>query len=163
MVNTKIETTEVARQPASQVAVRANNYSYAELADIYNQTRVDYIVPMPMNAKRMEAYVTRYDVQLDASFVSLTQTGQPTGIAMMGLRSGRAWVTRLGVMPEGRRLRTGRLLVDYLLAEARVRGAWMGQLEVIVGNTPALRLFETYGFAVTRELLVVRRPPDRHR
>src|SRR5690606_38498953 len=33
------------------------------------------------------------------------------------------------------------------------------QLEVIKGNEPAHRLFQRLGFVVTRELLVIRRPP----
>jgi ribosomal protein S18 acetylase RimI-like enzyme len=146
-------------QPSNQTAVSAAQYSVAELAEIYNQTRVDYIVPMPMNTRRMEEYIRRYDVMLDASFVALNLANEPTGIGMLALRDSRAWITRLGVIPERRGYKTGRLLMDKLMVEACNRGVNFIQLEVIKGNIPAQELFLSYDFEVTRELIVIRRPP----
>ncbi len=141
------------------VAVPASNFTFDELAEIYNQTRIDYIVPMPMNGKRMRDYVNDYDIDMDASVITLTEADEPTGIGMVALRDERAWITRLGVSPHFRGRRVGSFLMDNLLNSARVHGAARVQLEVIVGNDPARRLFEKYGLTPTRELLVVRRPP----
>jgi ribosomal protein S18 acetylase RimI-like enzyme len=143
------------------VAVPTSQYSFAELAEIYNQTRVDYIVPMPMNARRMEAYVRSYDVDLDASAVVLDQTGMMLGVGMLGVRDDRAWITRLGVVPQRRGKNLGIFLMEHLLSGARERNARLVQLEVIKGNVPAHRLFCKLGFKETRELLVVRRPPGK--
>jgi hypothetical protein len=33
--------------------VKASEYSVEELTEAYNQTRVDYMVPMPMNKARL--------------------------------------------------------------------------------------------------------------
>ena len=54
-----------------QLAVPCSAYDYVALAEIYNQGRVDYIVPMPMNARRLEEYVRAYDVDLAASLVAV--------------------------------------------------------------------------------------------
>jgi ribosomal protein S18 acetylase RimI-like enzyme len=140
------------RLPASQ-------YSFEELATIYNGTRVDYIVPMPMNAKRMEEYVRHHDVDLEASVVVVDREGKVRGIGMLGLRDNRAWITRLGVIPNQRQQGIGRFLMDAMLHGAKERSARLVQLEVIRGNEPAYRLFAKYGFQDTRELLIVRRPP----
>lgn len=142
-----------------QIVVPASRYTFDELAEIYNSSRVDYIVPMPMNARRMEEYVHNYDIDLSASAVSLLSSGEPTGVGMLGLRDSRAWITRLGVIPEGRGRKTGQLLMHTLLDNARERDARLVQLEVIKGNEPALRLFLKLGFVHLRELLIIRRPP----
>lgn len=139
-------------------AVPTSHYTDHELAEIYNQTRVDYIVPMPMNARRMREYIEHYDIDLEASAVSF-YGDDVTGLIMLGLRDERAWVTRLGVVPEARKRRMGSFLMDTLLHQARQHGATQVQLEVIKGNLPAHRLFTKYGFEETRDLLVIRRPP----
>jgi ribosomal protein S18 acetylase RimI-like enzyme len=142
------------------VAVACTAYNYAQLADIYNQGRVDYIVPMPMNAKRMQEYVTAYDVDLSLSLVALdAHDQQANGLCMVGLRGKRAWITRLGVIPERRRRKTGEFLIRQVLARLQAIGVERVQLEVIRGNEPAQRLFEKFGFVITRNLHILRRPP----
>jgi ribosomal protein S18 acetylase RimI-like enzyme len=141
--------------------IPASRYNFDELAAIYNQTRVDYIVPMPMNGKRMEMYVKSYDVDLDASVVAFDHEGQMAGIGMLGVRDDRAWITRVGVLPERRGHNLGLFLLEVLLQRAYERRTRLVQLEVIKGNIPAHRLFLKLGFRQTRELLVVRRPPGK--
>lgn len=145
------------------VVIPASRYSFEELAALYNQSRVDYIVPMPMNARRMEEYVYSYDIDLETSAVALNGDGEPSGVAMLGLRGSRAWITRLGVIPEKRGRKTGQFLMETLLNNALQRGARRVQLEVIKGNEPARRLFLKLNFVDTRELVVIRRPPGQTR
>jgi len=144
------------------LAVPACNYTYEELAEIYNQTRIDYIVPMPMNTKRMREYVSNYDVNLDYSVVVTSEEGEPIGIGMLGLRNGSGWITRLGVTPNQRERRVGTFLMKSLISNARTCGVDQVQLEVIVGNDPAYNMFLKFGFEPVRELLVIRRPPRPH-
>jgi ribosomal protein S18 acetylase RimI-like enzyme len=144
---------------SDQFVIPASGFNFHELADIYNQSRVDYIVPMPMNARRMEEYVRNYDIDLEASAVSLNSNDEITGIGMLGVRDERAWITRLGVIPANRGRKTGQFLMQTLLDQARARNAKQVQLEVIKGNVPAQNLFLKFGFRETRELLIIRRPP----
>ena len=148
--------------PPKNVSVPCSNYDFDELADIYNQTRIDYIVPMPMNGKRMREYVVNYDIDLDQSIITTTKDGEPIGIGMLGLRGNAAWITRLGVVPNKREHRVGSFLMTNLINNAKKCNATHIQLEVIVGNDPAKRMFIKYGFEETRELLVIRRPPKPH-
>lgn len=145
---------------AGNQLISASAYTYAELADIYNQARVDYIVPMPMNAKRLQEYVQAYDILLDGSVVALTEDGLPCGVGMLGMRDGRGWITRLGVIPERRKHHAGQAIMEHLINAAIAQNAKLIQLEVIVGNDPARHLFDKLGFITTRELLVIRRPPN---
>jgi GNAT superfamily N-acetyltransferase len=147
------------KSPSGLSAVACSAYSYEELADIYNQTRIDYIVPMPMNAKRMREYVEFYDVNLEASVVSINSNDEPTGVCMVGFRGNRGWITRLGVIPEKRLHGNGQFLMETAIHEASIRNISRIQLEVIKGNAPAHKLFSKLGFEEARDLLVIRRPP----
>lgn len=138
--------------------VPADRFSLEQLTDAYNQTRVDYIVPMPQNVARLREYIQVYDIDLTASWVALDGS-DIIGLGMLGVRPGRAWVSRLGVLPDKRRRGTGRDILDHLLESAAHRGLNKFWLEVIKGNEPARQLFLSAGFRPTRELLVLRRPP----
>jgi GNAT superfamily N-acetyltransferase len=136
----------------------ADQFSLEEITEAYNQTRIDYIVPMPMNAARLEEYIHHNDVDLSASWVAID--GRPIlGLGMLGVRNERAWITRMGVLPAGRRKGTGGALMERLLDSAAERDLNTVWLEVIKNNVPAHNLFLKYGFKKTRELVVARRPP----
>ena len=153
--------TNITPQPLAEAGIRllpASQFTVEELTNAYNQTRVDYMVPMPMNPARLASYIKTYDVDMDYSWVALTDEGM-LGLAMLGVRPGRTWVTRLGVLPVRRRHGTGEALVRALLEGTRELGRPLSILEVIKGNVPAHTLFRKVGFRETRELLVLRRPP----
>lgn len=138
----------------------ASQFTIEELTNAYNQTRVDYMVPMPMNAARLASYIKTYDVNMERSKVAVDQeTGEMLGLAMLGVRAGRTWVTRLGVLPVRRRRGTGEALVRALLEGTQELGRPLSILEVIKGNQPAYQLFLKVGFHETRELVILRRPP----
>lgn len=133
-------------------------FTIDQLTAIYNQTRVDYLVPMPMNTARLAEYINAYDVDLNHSLVAM-QDDEMLGVAMLGVRQDRAWITRLGVLPTTRRHGTGQALMDGLLGQATGLGIGFSMLEVIKNNTPAHQLFLKLGFYEVGELLVLRRSP----
>lgn len=139
--------------------IPVSQFTDEQLAAIYNQTRVDYLVPMPMNAARLAEYIKTYDVSRENSLVAQTRDGEMLGVNMLGLREGRAWITRLGVIPNTRRNGVGRLLMESLMQNARNLSIDFFMLEVIKNNTPAHQLFLKLGFYEVGELLVLRRSP----
>jgi len=136
-----------------------SQFTDEQLASIYNQTRVDYMVPMPMNAARLGEYIKTYDVSREHSLVAQTQDGEMLGVNMLGLREDRAWITRLGVIPNTRRNRVGQTLMEKLMEQAARLSINFVMLEVIKNNTPAYQLFLKLGFYEVGELLVLRRSP----
>lgn len=138
--------------------IPADAFSIEQLTAAYNQTRVDYLVPMPMNAARLAEYIYVYNIDMQRSLVAI-DNDQIMGLGMLGARPGRAWITRLGVLPAKRRRGTGEALMRGLLAAAQQCRPDLVILEVIKNNTPAHLLFLKLGFLETRELLVLRRPP----
>ncbi|MCP4543609.1 MAG: GNAT family N-acetyltransferase [Chloroflexi bacterium] len=138
--------------------VPANQFTMEQLTDAYNQTRVDYMVPMPMNVARLVEYVHVYDVDIGRSVVAMDDD-QVLGLGMLGVRTGCTWITRLGVVPGRRRRGVGEAVLLYLLAASEQIGIDLTTLDVIRGNSPAHRLFLKWGFHETRELIILRRPP----
>jgi len=139
--------------------VPADEFSIQALTDAYNQTRVDYMVPMPLNADRLREYVQIYDIDMERSVVAMSGE-QILGINMIGVRDERSWVTRLGVLPVKRRRGAGEGMTRYLLEMSRQLGHKRTILEVIKKNVPAHTLFRKLGFYETREFLIMRRPPN---
>ena len=50
--------------------IPAKKFTIQELTDLYNQTRVDYLVPMPMSVDRLAQYIHDFDVDLTRSAVA---------------------------------------------------------------------------------------------
>jgi len=139
--------------------IPATNYNLQELTNLYNQTRVDYLVPMPMSVDRLTEYVHDFDVDLSRSCVVRDSDGQVLGLGMLGVREKQAWVTRLGVLPATRRCGAGDALMDYMLAKADELNMAETHLEVIKNNEPAHKLFLKKGFQDADVYLVMRRAP----
>jgi len=138
--------------------VAATEFSLEELAEAYNETRIDYIIPMPMTVERLQEYVRVYDIDLSYSCVAVHEDNI-LGIGMLGVRGSRGWITRLGVLPSGRRQGVGNRIMSLLLDAAHECGLSEVWLEVIKGNNPAHQLFTSLDFRETRALVVARRPP----
>lgn len=136
----------------------ADRFTFEELTEAYNQTRVDYVVPMPMNEAKLREYTRVYNISLPHSVV-VTGDELMLGLGMLGVRDSRCWITRLGVLPYGRRLGIGSTIMDALIERGSQNGLEQVWLEVIKGNEPAHRMFVRFGFGETRELIVARRPP----
>jgi ribosomal protein S18 acetylase RimI-like enzyme len=139
--------------------IPATQFDLQELTNLYNQTRVDYLVPMPMNIDRLAEYIRDFDVALSQSCVVRESGGQVLGLGMLGVREKRAWVTRLGVLPALRRSGVGATLMDYMLARADALNLAETHLEVIKNNEPAYKLFLKKGFCDADIYLVMRRAP----
>lgn len=137
--------------------VRAEEYSIQELTDAYNQTRVDYMVPMRMDTSKLAEYVQVYDIDLNESLVA-QENENIVGLGMLGLRPNRAWITRLGMVANRRGSGIGKTLLKGLLANSDSLNIPQVCLEVIKGNKPAHALFLKLGFQDVRELVILRRP-----
>src|SRR5262245_43508689 len=136
--------------------IPADRFTLQQLTDLYNQTRVDYLIPMPMNADRLAEYIHDFDVDLHHSCVARFAEGQVLGLSMLGYRRNIAWITRLGVLPASRRTGAGSALMDAMLTNATSLGAQEIHLEVIEHNQPAHGLFVKKDFVESGTYLVMR-------
>jgi ribosomal protein S18 acetylase RimI-like enzyme len=139
--------------------ISAVQFSIQALTDLYNQTRVDYLVPMPMSVDRLTEYIRDFDVDLSCSCVARASDHQVLGLGMLGLRGNRTWITRLGVLPVTRRSGAGDAMMDYMLEKTEALNLKETHLEVIKNNEPAHKLFLKKGFHDIDVYLVMRRAP----
>ena len=139
--------------------ISAVQFTIQELTNLYNQTRVDYLVPMPMSADRLAEYIRDFDVDLSCSCVARASDHQALGLGMLGVRENLTWITRLGVLPATRRSGAGAALMDYMLEKTEALNLEETHLEVIKNNEPAHKLFLKKGFHDIEEYLVMRRAP----
>ena len=61
----------------------ASKFTFEQLTNAYNETRVDYLVPMPMNVARLMEYCRVYDVSLEHSCVAV-EGDVMLGLGMLG-------------------------------------------------------------------------------
>ncbi|MCH7662544.1 MAG: GNAT family N-acetyltransferase [Chloroflexi bacterium] len=139
--------------------IPASQFSIEELTEAYNHTRVDYMVPMPMNAARLAEYVDVYDVDMAKSIVAINGSGM-LGLGMLGMRENRSWITRLGVLQNRRRGGIGEEICREMIEMSDDADIELCILEVIKGNVPAHSLFRKLNFEETRELAISRRAPN---
>jgi ribosomal protein S18 acetylase RimI-like enzyme len=128
--------------------VPASTLADAELMALFNRVYSDYFVPVTLNEAAWQGLVRRFDIDLEASRV----TADGGGIALLGLRGARGWVGGMGVAPEARRRGDGRLLMETLIEQARLRAVTEVGLEVLEQNAPAIALYEALGFRRFRML-----------
>lgn len=143
------------------VPLSASRFPIGELVDVYNQTRSDYVIPMPMSRVSFEKYIELYNIDLDMSIAVMdTVMTEIVAIGLLGVRGGQGWISRLGVTPLARGRGIGHLVSSKLLERARSRGIERLWLELLVGSEIGLKITNKFDFHLERDLIVGRRPPN---
>lgn len=138
----------------------ANQFKIEQLLSIYNQTRADYIVPMPMHLSMLKEYIHVYDIDLSQSLVALIKE-KMVGLGFLGIREDQSWITRLGLKAEHRGGGIGQALVVGLIQNSDRLSIRKNVIEVIKENKPAYRLFQKMNFKKKKELLILDRKPTK--
>ncbi len=97
----------------------------------------------PWSAKLLqEALDSKWDTLFVAEY-----HGQVCGYAALRVLAGEGEIQRIAVFPEYRRMGIGRELMEAMVAFSCGQGAEDMTLEVRAGNTAAIGLYKSYGFA----------------
>ena len=129
--------------------VPATDLDLEQLAELFTAGYAGYYVPIHVDAAALAFMVEAWDIDLARSRVAVSGN-EPVGLALLAVRSDRAWIGGLAVVPGARREGVGRALMEAVLAEAPDHVS----LEVIEQNEPAIALYESLGFQKTRVLEV---------
>jgi GNAT superfamily N-acetyltransferase len=127
--------------------VPSDQYSYADLAELFTRGYEGYFVPMHFDEPTLRYMVDTWDIDLSRSRVA-----PDAGLANLAIRGDRGWIGGIAVVPEQRRNGVGRALMEAVLELAPPTVL----LEVIEANDPAIKLYESLGFEKTRVLEVWR-------
>ncbi len=79
--------------------------------------------------------------------------GRPVGVGLVNNLRGAGELVYLGVVPEARRQGVGRTLLAQAIRDTAAMGLPQIGLAVDIANTPALRLYEAWGFREIRRRL----------
>lgn len=85
-------------------------------------------------------------IRLPAAFATLSEDGQALAYGLAVAERGMVGLFDIVTMPAARRRGAGRRLVASLLAWGRSKGATRAYLQVVAANTPAVALYEKFGF-----------------
>lgn len=129
----------------------ARRYTPEQLSALMNAVYADYAVSIHRDAAGFSAMVAAFDIDLGASHVAVRE-GERIAIALLGVRGQRGWIGGMGVLPAYRGQRTGLKVMQAAIRSARQLGLRSIDLEVLVKNAPALRIYEELGFRRRRTL-----------
>jgi ribosomal protein S18 acetylase RimI-like enzyme len=131
--------------PASELPLRL-------IAELFTACFADYPVAVQVDAESLSRMVCAVSIDLAASRV-LVADGEPAAFLLAGCRGLSQRVAAMGTLPGHRRQGHGRLLMEEAIANAGKRGFRRLLLEVIEDNEPAVTLYRTIGFEITRRLI----------
>ncbi len=116
----------------------------------------DYKYGVQMDEPQFVNFLARSGIDLANCAVLLQHSAEGwrgVGVALAALDGARAWCSGLAVASPLRRAGYGRRLMQALQARVAEAGAETLQLEVLVDNTPARRLYRSLGYTALRNLI----------
>lgn len=130
----------------------ASDHPLPDLVEILNLGFEGYLIPVQFNLSQFLTMLRKDNLDLTASRI-LVMDGQPAGIALIARRG---WVSRLAAMGIAKEMRgkgAGSWFMERLIQESCERHDREMVLEVIEQNTPAVRLYQKFGFTPVRRLI----------
>jgi ribosomal protein S18 acetylase RimI-like enzyme len=127
----------------------ASSLPRGELAALFTRAYEGYFVPIQVDEAALGFLERTFDLDLDASLVAFDDD-EAVGLVNLGVRGNRGWIGGLGIIPEARRRRFARTLMEAIHEQARSRGIEEISLEVIEANEAAFRLYENLGYESLR-------------
>jgi GNAT superfamily N-acetyltransferase len=131
------------------------NISIQELADCFNRSFSDYIVPYQTTSIQLANNLKAQNVALSLS-AGAFEDGKLIGFILTGIDQAQgihaAYNAGTGVVPERRGQRITSQLYQFLLPLWRQGGVRDCSLEVITSNTRAVKVYRSLGYDVARDL-----------
>jgi ribosomal protein S18 acetylase RimI-like enzyme len=128
------------------------DHGLAAAAELLNRGFADYLVPIQLDKASLLHGVRQDSIDLDSSQVILRH-GQAVGAALIARRGWTSRLAGMAIIPEARGQGAGRWCMARLMEQATARGERTMVLEVIEGNTIAVRLYLACGFRLVRRLV----------
>lgn len=132
------------------------NVEIDELLAVFNLSFSDYIVPFHLTKEVLAAKINAEKLDMNIS-VGVFEEGKLVSFILQSEKqeNGKKIIYNggTGVVPESRGKGLVRKMYDFIIPVLKERGADVLLLEVIQGNTAAIRAYENLGFTIMRKLL----------
>ncbi|SDJ55230.1 GNAT family N-acetyltransferase [Chryseobacterium jejuense] len=132
------------------------NVELDDLLAVFNLSFSDYIVPFHLTKEILAAKIIAEKLDMNIS-VGAFEEGKLVSFILQSekLENGQKIIYNggTGVVPESRGKGLVRKMYDFIIPALKERGADVLLLEVIEGNTAAIRAYENLGFSIVRKLL----------
>ncbi len=122
------------------------SYNMAEIAALVNAGFAEYYRPVRSDASAAASFMRISSLDLTHSLAMHAADGQFVGLSRLGARGKRGWLGGFALVPAFRGQGVGKLLLDRQLVVAREAGLTSLQLEVLIQNERAMRLYAGAGF-----------------
>jgi len=125
------------------------------LRSCFNVSFKNYIVPVQLSREKFADKLITEAIDLKLSF-GIFDGEQLVGFILNGIDTAFnqkiAYNTANAVLPEYRGYKLSRQLYEHSIAQLKLAGINKIRLEVIEQNIPAVKIYEQFGFTVTRKL-----------
>ncbi|WP_336686489.1 GNAT family N-acetyltransferase [Chryseobacterium bernardetii] len=132
------------------------NVEIDELLAVFNLSFSDYIVPFHLTKEVLASKINAEKLDMNIS-VGVFEEGKLVSFILQSEKqeNGKKIIYNggTGVVPESRGKGLVRKMYDFIIPVLKERGADVLLLEVIQGNTAAIRAYENLGFTIMRKLL----------
>jgi GNAT superfamily N-acetyltransferase len=130
----------------------ASDYTLPDLVQLLNLGFESYLVPIHFNLSQFLTMLRKDSIDLSTSRVLLIDE-QPSGLALIARRGWNSRLAAMGITKGMRGKGAGSWFMERLTQEACERNDREMVLEVIEANTPAVCLYEKFGFQTVRRLI----------
>lgn len=137
----------------------ASTVTLEEFAAAHNAAFAGYFFPISADAAMLARRVRIEQIDLHHSLLAY-EGDELFGTAMLAVRGEVGRLESLGVTAKQRGRGRSRELMSAVIEQARACGLKRLVLEVLVQNIAALRLYESAGLSVVRDLLLLERKAD---
>lgn len=134
---------------------RASDLEIHELVDIWNKSFTGYFVDISLNEESFLARIHRDQIQLSHSIVGYIDA-KPIGLILNAFQqvAGQniAWNGGTAIMPAYRAKKLGQSFMKENLSIYQDQKVKIAFLEAFEENTPAIRLYERFGYEIIDQL-----------
>jgi len=136
--------------------IALNQVKIEDIVQVLNESFADYIIPMQLTVEQLENKIAVENIQLALS-VGIEDQGKLVGFMLHALNTIdnqlTAYNAATGVIPSHRGQGLVAEMYSWLLEQLKPLKVSKLVLEVIEGNTAAIRAYEKMGYHVARKLI----------
>jgi ribosomal protein S18 acetylase RimI-like enzyme len=137
----------------------AASVTLEQFAAAFEAAFAGYFYPMTLTSEQLSRRVRFEHLDILRSLLAY-DNDELAGMAMLGVRQDAGWVGGIGMTEKYRGRGRSHELMTALIEEARAFPLTTLTLEVLRQNAAAIRLYESAGMAVARDLIIFERHAD---